>query len=432
MLHYYFQTKLYMKRITYFIFLVFCLSCHKEEDTILDSSGVAVKLPSLWNTSISDDGKLAEVIIDDAIVHNNTNGLVGGRKKNQRSIISLNGIDGSKNWEWSDLLGLINDPTYLDPFYFGPNGSYIKDNKLFFYYSTSSYCLDLQTGITNWKHKVNLSRSIVASGVGDLTLCPAADYNNIDDENIYIGGFKTGQLEGILLKPLYTKVDKKTTLSRNGYVRGLEGIIQNKDTLISIAFTDPVDDITKNTPKTSAIGLYNLSNRKWVYERVGTSQAIGFVISDGKYLYHTSLDGIGCTDILTGQPIWSNVLNQKTFGGNMILQNSKIFVAAGDRNLYCLDANTGSIIWKEANTGTCSNLSYLNGILYYLGGGDGLLHAVDTATGKHLWKLKSPDLSTNSGAWFYGTCVAVPGKDGKKGTVIATTGIHAYGYEAIR
>lgn len=105
-----------MKRITYFIFLVFCLSCHKEKDTILDSSGVAVKLPSLWNTSISDDGKLAQVIIKDAIIYNGNNALVGGNKNGDRSIISINGESGSKNWEWNDALGTYRDPSFKDPF----------------------------------------------------------------------------------------------------------------------------------------------------------------------------------------------------------------------------------------------------------------------------------------------------------------------------
>jgi outer membrane protein assembly factor BamB len=97
-----------------------------------------------------------------------------------------------------------------------------------------------------------------------------------------------------------------------------------------------------------------------------------------------------------------------------------------------LDIHTGKLLWKEQNTGTCSELTYLNGVLYYLGGGDGLLHAVDAQTGKHLWKIPSPDLKINSGAWFYGVCTAVPGKNGSKGVVVATTGLNAYGYEAIR
>ena len=51
---------------------------------------------------------------------------------------------------------------------------------------------------------------------------------------------------------------------------------------------------------------------------------------------------------------------------------------------------------------------------------------------QHPWRVKSPDLATSSGARFCGVCVAVPGKDGNKGRIVATTGLNAYGYEAIR
>jgi outer membrane protein assembly factor BamB len=116
----------------------------------------------------------------------------------------------------------------------------------------------------------------------------------------------------------------------------------------------------------------------------------------------------------------------------MTLQNNRLYAACEDRFLYCLDTNTGQVLWKEQNTGTCSPISYLNGVLYYLGGGDGKLHAVDANTGKHLWKLNSPDVTKNSGTFFYGVCAAVPGKNGQKGKVIGTTGLNAYCFEAIR
>lgn len=128
----------------------------------------------------------------------------------------------------------------------------------------------------------------------------------------------------------------------------------------------------------------------------------------------------------------AHFLGTSPLTSRMILADNKLFSACEDRILYCLDALTGKILWKEQNTGTCSELSYLNGVLYYLGGGDGLLHAVNADTGKHLWKVSSPDLKANNDAWFFGVCTAVPAKDGSKGVVVATTGLHAYAYEAIQ
>jgi outer membrane protein assembly factor BamB len=73
---------------------------------------------------------------------------------------------------------------------------------------------------------------------------------------------------------------------------------------------------------------------------------------------------------------------------------------------------------------------YMNGVVYYSGGGDGHLHAVDVQTGKHIWRLDSPEKS--SSAFFYAAVAGIPGKDGKKGTILAHTGLHVLAYEAAR
>jgi outer membrane protein assembly factor BamB len=405
--------------------LLFNTSCHKEEDTILDSNGVAVKLPSLWNTSISDDGKLAQVIIQDAIVYDGNNALVGGNKNGDRSIISINGESGSKNWEWSDLLGLLKNPSYKDPFYIYQDSYELVNNQLLFTYSTSTYYLDLQKGVTNWKHKVELARDFPITSLGNVYYTTGKKYYYDTNEpmRIYRGLVKPEQIEQVYLTPNYTTY---------GDINSIKAFSYQGDTLLYVAFNEPLEGISK--ARGSDMALYNTTKNKWIYDKKELEEGAIHPIYKDNYVYYMGGSGttIRCNDIFTGNDRWMARTGSIPLTSRLLLADGRIYAACEDRILYCIDANTGSIIWKEANTGTCSNLSYLNGILYYLGGGDGLLHAVDTATGKHLWKLKSPDLSTNSGAWFYGTCVAVPGKDGKKGTVIATTGIHAYGYEAIR
>ena len=44
-----------MKNLAIIIMFIACLSCKTEEETIYDSTGVATKLPHVWNTAISDD-----------------------------------------------------------------------------------------------------------------------------------------------------------------------------------------------------------------------------------------------------------------------------------------------------------------------------------------------------------------------------------------
>lgn len=154
------------------------------------------------------------------------------------------------------------------------------------------------------------------------------------------------------------------------------------------------------------------------------------LIYNNEVLYFQSSNFVHAYEALAGNELWRTSVGSPPLLSGMILIGNRLYTANEDRYLYCLDAQTGAIAWKQLNTGTCSELTYLNGVLYYLGGGDGLLHAVNAQTGKHIWKLSSPDLQANPGARFFGTCVAVRGHQGKKGVVIATTGINAYGFEA--
>lgn len=149
-------------------------------------------------------------------------------------------------------------------------------------------------------------------------------------------------------------------------------------------------------------------------------------------LYYASGLGLPCFDVMTGEPIWSVPFREGFGFSGFIIADNKLIANCEDTYTYCLDPLTGRQLWKEKSSGTSTPISYLNGVVYFLGGGDGKLHAIDATTGKHLWRVKSPDEVVNSGAWFYGVCVAVAGKDGSKGRVVATTGLNAYGYEAIR
>ena len=149
-------------------------------------------------------------------------------------------------------------------------------------------------------------------------------------------------------------------------------------------------------------------------------------------MYCATGRGLACYDPLTGEPIWSASFPQGFGSSGFIIADNKLIANCEDTFTYCLDPLTGRQLWQEKSSGTSTPISYLNGVVYFSGGGDGRLHAIDATTGKHLWRVKSPDEVVNPGAWFYGVCVAVAGKEGSKGRVIVTTGLNAYGYEAIR
>ncbi len=413
----------------------FC-SCNRDEESFFDKDGVAIKLPHLWKTSISNNNYLAEVSIATPIIYNENNFLLGGNKDGSRKIISLNSLDGKVNWEWGDLLSLWTDPTYKDPIEIVRKTYFQNNERLFFNYSTSSYCIDLATGQSLWKYKSFRSRTSNNTGIDNSYITSGANYEPLDDEKIYIGDLTSSAEEQLLLTPEYTLVDNPPTNAQGG-LNSMKTFKSEGDTYLAFGIENPYTDFTNAGWGLTELNLYNITQSKYEYKKVVVNpnretRGVGDLLYQAPNLYFQSSNYIHGVDAMTGEELWRTYLGTSPLTSRMILVDNKLFSACEDRFLYCVDITNGNMLWKEQNTGTCSELSYLNGVVYYLGGGDGLLHAVDAETGKHLWKVKSPDLGANSGAWFYGVCVAVPGKNGKKGVVVATTGLHAYGYEAIR
>lgn len=432
-----------MKNLAIIIMFIACLSCKKEEEAIYDSTGISTKLPHVWNTAISDDEKqLASTVLRCPILFENDEVLVGAVKNKGLFIYAVNPENGKVDWEWNDLLTYLLTPNELQPLSINADDFYQKDNLLFFMYSTSSYIIDLKTGLTVSKYKVPLSRiGGRVTGIDNYFFNVGCDYYKTENEKLYIGSFNPTQKEENLLLPSYTPIIKSTLPERANTVGAINNIITfkegNQDYII-FTIRNPISpDSPSGTNGVIELNLYNLTKKDWVYQKmpVRTSgKSIGGfdLIYKDKQIYFMSSDYVYCHNAQTGDEKWATLIGSAPLTSRMTLQNNRLYAACEDRFLYCLDINTGQVLWKEQNTGTCSPISYLNGVLYYLGGGDGKLHAVDANTGKHLWKLNSPDVTKNLGAFFYGVCATVPGKNGQKGRVIGTTGLNAYCFEAIR
>lgn len=413
--------------------------CKSEDETLYDSTGVATKLPLIWNTSITDDAKqLAPIVIKSTSVYENNKILCGGFENGEKYLGYLNSDNGKILWKWNDVLGILPSQTTKDPLDIQPETLFQHNNLIYFNYSTSSYILNLENGTTIFKYKVPLSRTGRFNvGFENTIYSIGSDYDNKEDEKIYISSINPIEKEKPFLLPTYTPTKN---VRFNGVGRIYSQIAFKQDNQEFLAFTiiNPISaDLPNNTTGVYELNLYNLSKKEWVYQKKpirNSGKSIGAfdLIYDNQNLYFTSSDIVYCHDAISGNERWATNIGSAPLTSRMMLVNKKLYAACEDRFLYSLDATSGQLLWKEQNTGTCSPISYLNGILYYLGGGDGKLHAVDASTGKHLWRLKSPDVDKNVGAFFYGVCVAVAGKNGEKGKVIATTGLNAYCFEAIK
>lgn len=414
-----------------------CVSAceHSDEKTLLDTNGIVIGMPHTWKTSISDDGELSNSVIATAIIHNN-NVLVGAQREGGRAILSLNSSNGRVNWQWNDLLTLLTNPGYKDPITLYTDSYHLNNNRFFFTYTSSSYCLDIATGQTLWKYKQNKHRFDRNAGIDDTYFTSGSQYDPVDDEKIYTGSVTSSTPEELLLVPEYTPVSNPL-INAQGWITKMTSFKIDGEVYLAFGIENPYKDFTTSGWGFTELNLYNVTQKKYVYKKFVINPSFETrVIEDLSYyekrLYFISAKYFHAYDALSGKEVLRTYVGTSPLLSSLIRIDNKFYMAGEDRYLYCFDATTGQILWKELNTGTCTELSYLNGILYYLGGGDGLLHAVDASNGKHLWKISSPDLKVNRGAWFYGLCAAIPGKNGGKGVVVATTGLNAYAFEAIR
>ena len=422
-----------MKVITLISFLLF-VGCKQEEDIVRDANGVVTGLSQTWGKSISNNGKLAEVVNTTQIIYDQKNVLVGVNKDGKIALGSLNSNTGQLNWTWEDMVGSKSNPTFLDQISIGEDKYHVFENKLVFVWGSNTYCINLTTGKTQWLNRFLAGRFPRCSGYANSYFYGAPTKNYYEGESLWTGSMSGQVPDEFIVRPSYDFLNVDMNSPYQGGIGEVLPFDQGGDLLLVVLFGDPGK--TSNLYQT-AMGLYNYTKRQWVYERATlngsypNSNVSWAKLYNGK-VYHTSTRSMLCHDVMTGKEIWSVNFDQGFALSGFTIQDGKIFANNGDRYTYCLNPETGRQIWKEESSGSASPISYLNGVLYFMGGGDGRLHAIDANTGKHLWRLRSPDVDKNSGAFFYGTCVAVPGQGGKKGRVVATTGLNAYGYEAIR
>jgi outer membrane protein assembly factor BamB len=256
----------------------------------------------------------------------------------------------------------------------------------------------LSSGLSLWKYKSYRSRFSTNSGIEQTYFTSGSTYEPLGEEKIYFGIIGSSDEEQLLLEPEYTKVDNPVG-SNLGIITYITPFKTGTDTFIAFGLENPYTDFTtKEGMGSTELNLYNITQNKYEYKKVVVNpnretRVVADLFYQAPNLYFQSSNYIHGVEAMTGKELWRTFLGTAPLTSRMLLADNKLFSACEDRFLYCIDIRNGSILWKEQNTGTCSELSYLNGVVYYLGGGDGLLHAVDAETGKHVWKVSSPDLN---------------------------------------
>ena len=410
-------------------FMLSNFSCSK--DTVLDNNGTIISLKPLWQSSTNDGSGARFMIAQTAFYDNGI--LVSGKQNNTDALMMLDVNSGDKKWVFQDFLSSIS--SYSLDFPVVMKNNFICNE---YYFNMN---LDMSTGKTVWKNSFfDYSYDRLNNLFNGTIYCGNRGINNLGKKPV--GAYKLDMQTGTPEFILPVKIDTTNVLVGTGHsddVSCVYPFVYNLDTLISIVVTDPPISGYRFRLTTS---LYNLSKRVWVYERAPLSNGSNGGVNNkpvvsGNNMYVCS--GVGFTgfDMLTGNIKWSTNFTgtdspSSFLTSSPLIADNKIFIQNENLYLYCLDPKSGIQLWRQGIFGTCSQMTYLNGVVYFVCGGDGKLYAIDAANGNKLWAIPSPDLKISSGASFDRYVGLVPPQNGQKGKIVVTTGLNAYCYEAYK
>lgn len=413
-------------RIIFFVLIGFSLlTCSKENSSPGEviQDGVVVEKKPKWKRWTTDDG-IHRSFTGGQITYND--GFVAINRKNGLDYLALfDGETGDIIWEWRDLIGI---DTRMDLFF-----THIYENYLVYQRGSRTYCIDLESGETVWSAQRHQPFHNYISGFRyNYFLTGKFDYriNGINLYGLFIGDVRYPGIEQ-WIHPRYdtTRQSMRGNLGAPGMPLGFTR--DGQDYLI-MAFGEGGEDWLVEP----YCALYNLTREEWVYDRApltvpphARNSVDGRPIIEGDRVYFTPGHHVVCHNLWTGEQIWRFDSNGNFVFGGMMVHNGRVYAQSEADALWCLDAETGEVLWKGPHLGTTSKMAHLNGILYIVEGGH--LYALDMITGEIYWKIVSPDHECCDEN-FKREINVLPGKDGEKGLVLTSTYLSAVAYEAIR
>lgn len=336
------------------------------------------------------------------------NNLITYTKKNGVAyIVALNKNTGQEMWAWSDLFNQHEAKT---------EEVHVFDNILVWRSVRRVYAINLLSGQTTWKQNIV---SQVAFGTDEISgLGPRLIFQTFRPTYFSGNVFNGNITASLTLQPNASMLTnhKATKVFLNAPPNFLSQAVLN-DTLAVLPYGN--EDATFFT-------IYNLTQNKEIYTKTipgDTSGAFSYFPSvyQGKILFPAG-DFVLCFDLKTGNELWRRRFGSIFDKSGLVIYNNKIYCNNNDGFSYCLDPETGKILWQTRTRGGASLPFYLNGVVYFTSIADGHLYGLDAEDGKILMKIDDP-----RGGIGFGDMVA--GADGK---IYANTYTHLYCFKAAR
>lgn len=412
------------------VLLIITFSCSKDDDSIIqkDEEGVIISKMYKWKYPLHEknifnsNGNFNYPIIFNQNIAIPTTDIDGNRR-----ITMIETDGGELIWQWNDIF-----PMFPIDFYISYN--YIHSNLLTWQSGSRSYCINLENGTTHWKVQREKNYDIVINLYNNnyFTYSNVTNNNGYNEYIAYEGDINTGNLSEFLRANL--SGDYVGPNTEKGWIGGIIYIneVPSSSNLLLVTYAEPLPEWCVN----SFFGLYNTQTQEWIYERKllapplwNTSVFHTPVIYNEKVYANVGND-IVCHDLYSGEQLWKREFSQDFMFSGFIIEEDKIIANCENKTLYCLDPKTSYSIWESEGAGTSSHMSYLNGIVYFVGGSDGDLHAVDINSGETVWRIDAKKLEGSEALFKTNAVYVIPGESGEKGKVIALTHMFAYCFEA--
>ncbi len=403
-------------------------SCHKDDDTDYqtDENGVLTSLSYQWKKSLHNQNLVSNGYISDAIYYNGNIAIPTTNGENNKFLTLINSNNGETIWQWNDsYLPYSNQIIFFE--------KYQYNNLLTYQTGDKSYCINLDTGITQWKFRRDTPF--------DVRVYPSYDNNFFNSSSIINNEGYNEQVmtkvdinTGILTSEIVRANYSGDYINDSNFIGGITNItkLPNSSSLYAITYFEHLPTWIVN----SYLGLYNSDTQLWVYGRklmappTTNSSAYEPKIYNNK-LYAWVGKNIVCHNLDTGEQIWRKAFPQDFLFSGFIIEEGKIIANNEDTHTYCLNPENGTILWKTESSGTSGRMSYLNGIVYFVGGSTGKLHAIDIYTGKHVWKIDASKLGEPNSSSFKTNAVYVfPTESGNPAKIIALSHLNAYCFDA--
>ena len=416
-----------IKILSVYVAILCLFGCEKDDIIVkrqTDDKGVVIATPYLWKTSLHQNQPVSNRYIKNSIVYNENIAVPRTNGTKSRMLSLINSKDGKEIWNWTDFDKDHTD--YIDIYF-----HYQYKNLLTYQDGGRSYCINLIDGSTHWKHRRGKSFGSQISSMGQyyFTYAPVTNSDGFEEHIAYKGNIHTGDI--------YEFLTANFTYEHPDCVRAVNWVVPVPEYkhLLLVTYAENLPDwITQ-----IYFGLYHTEQKEWIWDKmqINPPQPYNNVwlspqIENNK-IYAAVANAIVCHDLITGKQLWKQNFDWDFLFTGYILEDGRVIANNEDGHAYALDTETGTILWKVRTAGTSSRMSYLNGMVYFVGGSQPYLFAIEASTGKIVWKINAALLGEGYGAGFRTNAVYVlPAKDDQPAKVIALSHLYAYCFKVYR